>query len=180
MLYAYFLTKSNQGQYLGRYFRGDCLRYPSADRLTAQRFGNLLTNVTIFLLKDVPIGLRQTVFSSRQGSCTIWGKRVSSWIKYTVWIWCGGLSAWPAWTHDTNPTDLFHVGTTKGARIHSTCQVQRRPYTETPNDRNNGRRQRVKTCSRERRIPQRLQQRNGPRTFVKQALTKRGLWFRFW
>jgi hypothetical protein len=39
---------------------------PSADRLTDQRFGNLLASVTICLLNDEPICLRQTVFSSRR------------------------------------------------------------------------------------------------------------------
>ena len=86
MLYSYLLTKSHQGQYLGSYFRGHCLVSrghclvsPSANRLTAQRFGNLLASVTIRLLKDVPVGLRHNLFPSREESCKIW-------IKYTVCI----------------------------------------------------------------------------------------------
>ena len=180
MLYANLSIKSHQGQYLGCYFRGHCLRPHSTDRLTTQRFGNRLASVTICLLKDVPIGLRQMLFSSRQGSYTIWGICGSGWIKYTVWIWRGGLSALPARAHDTNPTDFFHVSTPEVARIHSTCQVHRRPCTKTPDNCKKGRRQHVTTCSRERRVPLRLQPRNGSRKFVKYALTMRYLWFRFW
>lgn len=154
----------------GQLLWGHCLRVSSTDRLTAQLFANLLATVRICLLKDVPIGLRQTLCLSRQGSCTIWERCGSCWIKYNVWIWCGGLSSWSASTHVTNPTDLFLVGTPEVAGIHSTCQVHRRPCTEAPDNCNKSRRQRVRTRSRKRRISQRLQLRNGPRTFVKHAV----------
>jgi hypothetical protein len=182
MMFAYLFTKLHQGQYLGSYFRGHSLRSPSADRLNTQRFGNPLASVIIYLLNDVPVGLRKNLFPSREGSWKIWGRCGIGWTKYTVWIWCGGLSAWPAWTYDTNPKDFFHVGTPERAPIHSTFPVHPTPYTETPDNCNKGRRQLVKMCSRERptSISQRHQPWNGRRTFVKQALTTRSLWFRFW